>query len=113
MKGQEMITPGVPNKFKLFGQIWTIRIGTDLEMSDDLGLCVSDDMLILLNTAQTEQNLKHTIAHEVIHAIEQKLHLNLTEQQVDLIALGLLDLFTNTPEMMNLFKQGVDDGKRK
>jgi hypothetical protein len=112
MKGHDMITPGIPNKFKLFGQQWTIRIGTDLELAGDLGLCVSDDTLILLNADQTEQSLKHTIAHEVIHSIEQKLHLGLTEQQVDLIALGLLDLFTETPEMMNLFKTGEKNGKR-
>ncbi len=111
MKGHEMITPGIPNKFKLFGQEWTIRIGTDLELDGDLGLCVTDDCLILLNTDQTETSIKHTITHEVIHAIEQKLHLALTETQVDLIALGLLDLMTATPEMKNLFTE-VKNAKR-
>jgi|TARA_R110000868_G_scaffold53722_1_gene168438 hypothetical protein len=111
MKGKTMTTETTPNKFKLFGQEWTIRIGTDLELDGDLGLCVTDDNLILLNADQTASSIKHTLAHEVLHAVEQKLHLNLSEQQVDLMALGLLDLFTATPEMLTIFK-GVNNGKR-
>lgn len=100
-----------PNKFKLFGQEWHIRIGTELELDTDLGRCVSDDNLILLSANQTMDGLKHTLLHEVIHSIEQKLHLNLTEQQVDLIALGLLDIVENTPEMISIF--GVPNVKTK
>ena len=97
-------------KFKLFGQEWQIRTGTELELETDLGRCISDQNLILLNVIQTEASMRHTLTHELIHSIEQKLHLNLTEQQVDLVALGLLDIFTNTPEMINLF--GAKNGKR-
>ena len=97
-------------KFKLFGQEWQIRTGTDLELDTDLGRCVVDQNLILLNDIQTEASMRHTLTHELIHCIEQKLHLNMTEQQVDLIALGLLDIFTNTPELINLF--GAQRGKR-
>jgi hypothetical protein len=99
-----------PTKFKLFGQDWIIRTGTDLELDTDLGRCVVDENLILLNAVQTKTNLHHTLTHEVIHSIEQKLHLSLTEQQVDLIALGLVDIMTTTPEMLSIF--GATDGKR-
>jgi len=34
-------------KFKLFGQEWQIRTGTDLELDTDLGRCVVDQNLIL------------------------------------------------------------------
>lgn len=111
MKGTEMKQENIPRKFKLFGQQWTIRIGTELEMDDDLGLCITDDNLILLNASQNEQSMKHTLTHELVHSIEQKLHLNLTEQQVDLVALGLLDIFTATPELQKLFT-GEHDGKK-
>ena len=100
-----------PSKFKLFGQEWRIRMGTDLELETDLGRCVVDDNLILLSANQTTAAMKHTLLHEVIHCIEQKLYLNLTEQQVDLIALGLLDIVENTPEMINIF--GVANVRKK
>ena len=100
----------IPKHFKLFGQDWQIRQGTELELDTDLGRCVVDDNLILLNATQTTTNLQHTVTHEVIHAIEQKLHLNLTEQQVDLIALGLVDIMKNSPEMLKIF--GVKNAKR-
>lgn len=97
-------------KFKLFGQEWTIRTGTELELDTDLGRCVVDENLILIKAEQTADGINHTILHEIIHSVEQKLYLNLTEQQVDLIALGLLDIFTNSPDLLNIF--GARNGKR-
>ena len=91
------------HKFKLFGQEWSIRMGTELELDTDLGRCVVDQNLILLNDTQTELSLRHTLTHELIHAVEQKLHLGLTEKQVDLLALGLLDLLSSNQELKNLF----------
>ena len=94
------------HKFKLFGQEWTIRMGTELELDTDLGRCVVDQNLILLNDTQTEASLRHTLTHELIHAIEQKLHLGLTEKQVDLVALGLLDMVSNNDQLKTLFGGG-------
>lgn len=92
----------IPNEFELFAEIWQIRTGTNRSMPDHLGLCQPDQREILLNPDQTEQSLQQTLLHELLHAIEQKLHLELTEHQVDLLALGLLDLFKNNPEMLTI-----------
>ena len=97
------------HKFKLFGQEWQIRMGTELELDTDLGRCVVDQNLILLNDTQTEASLRHTLTHELIHAIEQKLHLGLTEKQVDLVALGLLDMVSNNDQLKTLFGGGGDE----
>jgi predicted Zn-dependent protease len=96
------------HKFKLFGQEWSIRMGTELELDTDLGRCVVDQNLILLNDTQTEASLRHTLTHELIHAVEQKLHLGLKEKQVDLLALGLLDLLSSNQELKNLFGEKHD-----
>ncbi len=112
MKGTEMKATQIPESFNLFGQHWRIRQATELELDGELGLCVVDDNLIIYDGKQSQQSRQHTILHEVVHAVEQKLHLGLSEQQVDLVALGLLEVFTHTPEMMNLFKQGADNVKR-
>jgi len=111
MKGTEMKQENIPKNFKLFGQQWQIRAGTELELEGDLGRCITDENLILLNEHQTEQSSKHTLLHEIVHSIEQKLHLNLTEQQVDLVALGLLDIFANNTEMKQIFT-GDDYAKK-
>lgn len=95
--------------FKLFSQEWQIKSGQERDMPEHLGLCLPDQRKILLHEDQDKDSKKHTLLHELIHAVEQKLSLNLTETQVDLMALGLLDLFRNNPELLVVF----DDGEIK
>jgi len=89
--------------FKLFSQEWQIRSGNEQELPDHLGLCLPDQRKILLHEQQDDVSRKHTLLHELLHSIEQKLSLNITETQVDLMALGLLDLFRNNPELLAIF----------
>ena len=96
----------IPNKFKLFNQIWTIRTAQQGELPDDLGQCRPDQLEVVLNHNQSEESIRHTLLHELIHCIEMKLHLEMTERQVDVIALGLIDLFRSNPELSQLFEQG-------
>lgn len=109
MKGKEMTKKTNKSKdiseFRLFSQEWQVRYGTDKQMPDHLGLCLPDERKILIHPDQNTDSKKHTLTHELIHAIEQKLSLNLTETQVDLLALGLLDLFRNNPHLMVVFEE--------
>ena len=96
----------IPNEFKLFNQKWQIRTAIPGELQDDLGQCRPDQLEVVLNSNQTEESIRHTMLHELVHCIEQKLQLEMTERQVDLIALGLIDLFRSNPELLELFEQG-------
>ena len=87
---------------ELFGQNWQIRAATGVELPNELGECHSDRHEIVINASQTDQSAQHTILHELIHAIEEKLHLELTERQVDCLALGFIDLFEENPELVDL-----------
>jgi hypothetical protein len=84
----------LPFEFTLFGQQWRVRAAKQYELSD-LGLCKPDDFEIVIDTNQTAETKVHVLTHEIIHAIEQKLQLELNERQVDLLALGLVDLLRN------------------
>ena len=95
----------VPQTFTLFNQTWQIRTAEKFELQDDLGQCRPDQFEILVNTDQCEASLRHTLLHELVHCIEQKLHLELTERHVDLIALGLIDLFADNPDLLTLFNK--------
>jgi hypothetical protein len=94
----------IPNTFKLFNQMWSIRSAQpkELENNDLLGMCYPETNEILLNPNQTPDSIAHTLLHELIHSIESKLHLNLTETQVDLLALGIIDLYRANPNMLHL-----------
>jgi hypothetical protein len=98
----------IPSKFKLFSQTWCIRGALPGEIGDDLGQCRPDQLEILLNPNQVEESLRHTLIHEIVHSIEQKQQLELTERQTDLIALGLMDLFLTNPQIKEIFDDSTD-----
>lgn len=93
----------IPQTFELFSQVWQIRAGSPKELDNNNGLCYSDSCEILLNPNQAIQEMKQTLLHELVHAIETKLNLDLTENQVDTLALGLNHMFTTNPELASLF----------
>jgi len=102
----------IPNKFKLFSQTWCVRGAMPAEIGDDLGQCRPDQLEIILNPNQVPESLIHTLAHEIIHAFEQKQQLEMTERQVDLVALALLDFVRSNPRIMEIFDDtGTDTGK--
>lgn len=92
----------IPDEFQLFSQTWHIRTGTAKELPTELGMCYPDTNEILLNPAQTPDSLLHTLLHELLHSIETKMHLEMTERQIDCMALGLIDLFRNNPNMAGI-----------
>jgi len=102
----------IPNNFNLFTQTWSIRGAGPGELGEDLGQCRPDQLEIIISPHQTPESVVHTLVHELTHAVEQKLQLNLEERQVDLLALGLIDLFRSNPNLLSLFDrdiQGADD----
>jgi hypothetical protein len=95
----------IPDTFTLFGQQWQIRTADAYELGDDLGQCRADQHEIVISPNQNAETLIHTILHELVHCIELKLDLELTERQVDLVALGLIDLFRNNANMLSLLER--------
>lgn len=93
----------IPGEIELFSELWTIRPGTDKELTNNHGMCYSDSCEIIFNPNCTWDNTLHTVMHELIHAIETKCHLDMTERQVDVMALGLLHLFRQNPQLLELF----------
>ena len=93
----------IPQTFELFSQIWQIRAGSPKELDNNLGLCYSDSCEILLCPHQTAQTMKQTLLHELVHCIETKMNLDLTENQVDSLALGLNHMFTMNTDLAKLF----------
>ena len=95
----------IPNTFTLFSQQWQIRTAEAYELGDDLGQCRADQHEIIISPNQNAETLIHTLLHELVHCIELKLQLELNERQVDLISLGLIDLFRNNANMLSLLEQ--------
>lgn len=98
----------LPQTFRLFTQPWLIRAARSGEMPEDLGQCRTDQFELIINPTQATESMCHTLLHELVHSWEQKLLLNLTEQQVDLLALALLDFVRNNPDFFRQFQLAED-----
>jgi hypothetical protein len=94
----------IPPTFKLFGQTWTIKTGTDKEIDGCLGMCYASSNDILIAPYQKYDAVMQTLLHEILHAIEEKMHLEMTERQIDCLSVGLIDLFRNNPELLVVFE---------
>jgi len=104
----------IPPYIKLYSQIWSIRASQPHELGDDLGQCKHETHEIILNPGQTQQQMYQTLMHEIVHAFELTLDLELTERQVDLLALSFIHFVRENPDFMDLYApikiEEVDEG---
>ena len=80
----------IPRKVRILGQIYTVQYKD--EMEGDMGECDYVNNRITLLKGMSEEKLMQTFLHEIVHAIEKSMNLNLKEQQVDNISLGLYQI---------------------
>jgi len=101
----------IPPYIKLFSQIWSIRASQPYEIGDDLGQCKHETHEIILNPGQTQQQMYQTLMHEIVHAFELTLDLEMTERQVDLLALCFIHFVRENPEFMDLYAPITIEGE--
>jgi hypothetical protein len=90
-------------------QLWQIRAAKPKELIDCLGLCDPRTNTILLDPDLPTDVLLQTLTHELIHTLEMTLNQCLTEQQVDVMAAGIVHLLRTNPELLELYNQDVND----
>ena len=91
---------------KLLGQDFVLETspGGKWEL-DDYGQYHPDSRRIVVRTGLHPDLLKHTILHEVVHCLESTMYLKLSERDVDNIALGVLSLIRDNPELIELIQR--------
>ena len=88
-------------------QLWQIRAAAPRELVDCVGLCDPKTNTILLDPELKDDVLLQTLTHELLHTLEMTLNQCLTEQQVDVMAAGILHLLKNNPELLQLYRSDV------
>ena len=91
---------------KLLGQDFVLETspGAKLEL-DYYCQYYPDSTRIVVRTGLHPDLLKHTILHEVVHCLESTMYLKLSERDVDNIALGVLSLIRDNPELIELIQR--------
>jgi hypothetical protein len=99
----------IPKEIEFMSQLWQIRAAKPKELVDCLGLCDPRTNTILLDPDLPTDVLLQTLTHELIHTLEMTLNQCLTEQQVDVMAAGIVHLLRTNPELLELYNQDVND----
>jgi hypothetical protein len=99
----------IPKEIYFMSQLWEIRAARPKELVDCLGQCDPRTNTILLDPDLPTDVLLQTLTHELIHTLEMTLNQCLTEQQVDVMAAGIVHLLRTNPELLALYHCDVKE----
>ena len=95
----------LPQQIEFMNQKWSIRTALHRELEDCVGQCDPKTNTIIIDKNMPDDVLVQTLLHELTHVIEMTLQLNLTEQQVDVLATGWLHLLRTNPQLVKTITQ--------
>lgn len=93
----------VPKTVRILGKTYKIEVIPDFE---NCGECHDNKQVIKLQSDMPLALEQDTILHEVIHALDYSMKLNMKERQVSALASGLIAVFRDNPRFVHyLFQQ--------
>ena len=88
-----------PDEIDILGKPWQLINNNKYCAAEDIyGDTDPDECLINYTTATTPSQVRDTVLHEMIHALDLSLHLKLTEQQVHALSATLFGTFVGNPK---------------
>lgn len=78
-----------PNSIEILGKIYKVSYLDDLNMQGMLGSAKRSQQQINISLQQTNDSMQETLLHEIIHIIDGDLVLNLSEETVARLAVGI------------------------
>lgn len=100
-----------PDEVTVLGKPWQlINNNKYCKKHDVYGLTDACECRIYYSTKTTPSQTRDTVLHELIHALDLSLHLELTEQQVHAMAAALYGTFMGNPKFTRwLLGKIIDD----
>jgi|GEM_PF-3090180 len=82
--------------FRLFGKTWTVQW---LPIEGCAGKTYHSKLLIQVDPNYAPEYVQDTLLHELTHAVDSEMELDMTEHQVRNIATGLLGIMKDNPAL--------------
>lgn len=86
-----------PLTLDLLGKRWAVSFKKD---SKNFGTCDHAKCVINLTTTQGAENMKDTLLHEIVHALETEGQLKMSERQVRILSTLLLAALRQNPKLV-------------
>jgi hypothetical protein len=84
-------TPGPPDRLRILGKTWGLVPIEDAPLQgNNRGECNFTECRIRFKTDGSPDDVRDTVLHEVIHALDYTMQLGLKERQVHALAAGVL-----------------------
>jgi hypothetical protein len=97
----QVISP--PKEVRILGKAYEVQVVPGFE---DCGECFDMKQQIKLQAEMPTTLEQDTLLHEVIHALDFNMKLNMKERQVSALAAGLIGVFRDNPSFVKyLFQQ--------
>lgn len=91
-----------PTRVRVLGKHFTICFHpeNDEQMEGNLGMCDQDKQMIYVSEGQATESEQSTVLHELIHAAEESMGLNLLEEQVKGMEVAMFALLRDNPTLV-------------
>ena len=94
-----------PTSVRVQGKQFKIEYQKESTMPDGaLGLTKYMNLSILVQTDLPPSLEQEVVFHEIMHAIEKSLDLELTEHQVEVLSCGWIQVLRDNPKLLDYFK---------
>jgi len=100
------------NSLRILGKTFEV-LWVDEVAEDAIGMCETYRQRIVMMKGLPAETEQDTLLHEVIHAIDETVGTNLTEQQVIALASGLLAVFKDNKEFTEYLLNGQPRTSRR
>lgn len=97
----------MPSSVDVIGR--TYELVYDEGLKGLVGLCDSDVLKISILPGQVKCMEVDTVLHEVVHAIDIAMFLNMSERQVYCITVGLLSVLKSNPQFLEYLNKAIND----
>ena len=88
-----------PARIRVVGKQFTLEfVAADYpQLEDSYGLCDSDEQHIWIKEGQPLESEQDTVLHEVLHAVESAMNIDIPEEAIHRMATGLLAVIRDNP----------------
>lgn len=97
----------IPSTVDVIGRTYAVQY--DDSLKGLLGLCDSDVLKISIFPGQLKSMELDTVLHEVIHAVDIAMLLNMSERQVYCITVGLLSVLKGNPQFLEYLNKAINN----
>jgi hypothetical protein len=96
-----------PNTINVIEQNYVIQY--DDSLKNALGQCDANTLKISILPNQPASVEVDVVLHEVVHAIEMAMYLNMSERQVYCISIGLLAVLKRNPQFLEYLNKAINN----